>query len=301
MKIMKVLKIMEAKLFTSAIVSAFVLFFIPALFSIPAFSQDNDFENYSFDDDQVSNQKQPYFALSVGGTASLLFMKYDDINTKPLHNGKFWQDYLDEDFSGPMLTFGFNFFTAMSPLVNNARLGVSYQGGSKELEKQINLGIIQIPKPPVEPSNSMLNTYRKLSVQAIGIHLDYAFVPVKSLAILGGAGFKFGSMTLEQFFTILPESWNAVPQPDGSENYINFNQQSKYRYFSLEPEISVEYALTGFLMLKVGGSYVLAMDNPLVKNAWTINGNNVYNDVPKSVKPRGFSVNLGIYLGLFNY
>jgi len=49
-------------------------------------AQDNEFENYSFDDDKATSTKLPYFALSFGGNASALFMKYDDINKKPINH-----------------------------------------------------------------------------------------------------------------------------------------------------------------------------------------------------------------------
>jgi len=290
---------MRIKLFISAVVSAFVLL------TVPTFSQDDDFENYSFDDEQVSNQKQPYFALSVGGTVSLLFMNYDDINSKPFvynsGNISSWKDFWDEEFSGPMITVGFNLFSAMSPLVNNARLGISYQSGSKELEKLKDFPMVLQSGVVVA---APFNVYRKLSVQTGGLHFDYAIVPMKSLAILAGAGFKVGLMTLEQFFTFNDSRMYYQNDWDNQSflyTVTGTNEQLKYRYFTVEPQISIEYALTGFLMLKAGGSYMLTVDNPLYKNAWTNNGNNVYKNVPKSVKPQGFSINLGLYIGLFNY
>ena len=105
-------------------------------------------------------------------------------------------------------------------------------------------------------------------------------------------------MTLEQYKTVLPRSWKeggALVDPN------LFNEQYKYSYIAIEPQISIEYAITGFLMLRAAGSYVLAFDNPFSSNVWTINGNNPYSDVPSSVKPQGFSASIGLYLGLFNY
>ena len=264
-------------------------------------SQDDEFENYQFDDNK-SSSKIPYFALSFGGTASFLFMNYDDINSKHLPKvlstaeTQTWKDIFGEEFSGPMLTFGFNFFTALSPLVNNARLGVSYQSGSMQLEKTSTFA-------GRAPDNSTvdipLNYFRNLSVRTTGVHLDYAIVPMKSLAILPGVGVKFGKMTLEQYATLIPVKWNE-PQYAFVDDYP-INEKLNYSFLSFEPQVSIEYALTGFLMIRAAGSYMLTIDRPLVKNAWTINGNNSYSGVPEGVKPQGFSLTLGLYLGLFNY
>jgi len=256
------------------------------LFSNSAFSQDDEFENYRFDDDKTSSQKTPYFALSFGETASFLFMNYDEINSK--------NNVFNDEFSGPMLTWGFNFFTALSPLINNARLGVSYQTGSKYLETSTNYPLLL---PNGNTVNQNVNFYRNISLRATGIHFDYAFVPLKSLAILPGIGVKWGNMILEQYMTVMPADWNNI----GVTTTIPFNEKLNYKFLAFEPTVNVEYAFTGYLMFRASASYMLTMDSPFVKNAWTINGNNAYTGVPEGVKPQGFSVTLGLYLGLFNY
>jgi hypothetical protein len=257
------------------------------LFSNVLLAQDDEFENYSFDDNE--SPKLPYFALSFGGNAHFLFMKYDDINKKP----GIMEYEEDLKFSGPIICFGFDFFSAMSPLVNNARIGITYSAGSQV--KEYNL----YDFPIIDSSKIDINLNRKLSVSNIGIHFDYAFVPIKSLAILPGLGLKFGTMTLEQYATVLPVSWDSISYVVADQQ--RFNEKLEYSYFAIEPQISIEYAITGFFMIKVAGAYVLPFDNPFYKNVWTINGNNAYSGVPNSVKPQGFSVSAGVYLGLFNY
>jgi hypothetical protein len=121
------------------------------------------------------------------------------------------------------------------------------------------------------------------------------------MAILTGIGAKLGNMTLEQYLTAdVSSKWNEydgiVVDGGGFRN-----EKAEYSYIALEPQISIEYAFTGFFMMRVCGSYILPFDNPLVRNAWTVNGNNAYANVPKGVKPQGFQMSFGIYLGLFNY
>ncbi|MPM97304.1 hypothetical protein SDC9_144477 [bioreactor metagenome] len=272
-----------------------VILFVFAFVSYPVFSQDDKVEDYSWENENDNTeQKTPYFALSFGANASFLFMKYDDINHKPLPGSLSWKELLDKEFSGPMISYGFNFFTALSPLVNNARLGVSYQNGSRAIESTTSAtysgGTEELQKS---------NVFRSISVQATGVHFDYAIVPIKSLAILPGLGVKFGSMTLEQYITFDAPRWDLKQDKLSIAN--SFNEKLEYAFCAVEPQINIEYAITSFLMFRASASYMLTVDNPFYKNAWTINGDNTYSGVPKSVKPQGFSVSAGLYIGLFNY
>ncbi len=251
-------------------------------------AQDDEFENYAFDDNK--KEKHPYFALSFGVNANFLFMNYDEINKKFSCENELCDKCDNLSFSGPIVGAELNFFTAMSPFINNARLGISYFWGIQEIEYK---EAIPTPLSGVEEAGFIYNN-RELSVSNCGIHFDYAIVPFKSLAILPGVGLKFGSMTLEHFETTLPENWN--------NNYVSsIGEKLEYSYVSVEPQMSIEYAITGFLMLRAAGRYVFSFDSPFVSNVWTINGDNPYSGVPKSVKPQGFSASIGLYLGLFNY
>jgi hypothetical protein len=277
----------------------FLTFFLFAICSSFGFSQDDNFEDYQFDDDATSSAKQPYFALSVGGTASFLFMNYDDINKK-LWNGVSYADNNEHNltFDGPLVSWGFDFFTALSPLINNARLGISYQTGSKEKE------VSDPPFQVVDTATSTIteigiNYFRKISVNTVGIHFDYAFIPIKSLAILPGVSVKFGTMSLEQYTTLTPSVWNEKKPPSFVKD--PHNEKIEYSFMGIEPQLNIEYAFTAFLMFRLSASYLLTIDNPFYTNNWTINGNNSYSGVPSGVNPQGFSAYVGLYLGLFNY
>ena len=224
--------------------------------SNPLKAQDERLDDFTFESEEMEDPKQPYFALSIGVTGNLLFTNYDELNNK------FIAPKNMELFEGPMFTLGFNVFTALSPFVNNVRLGISYT--------------------------------RNLSMQMTGIHFDYAFVPFKSFAILPGIGINLGNMKFEEFNKISsPVSWNDIKSTE--------NNQINYSFMAVEPQVNLEYALTGFLMLRAGVSYIASFDNPLSTYAWTINGNNELKDVPSNINPKGLNVKLGIFLGLFNY
>ena len=244
--------------------------------SNPLKAQDERLDDFTFESEEMEDPKQPYFALSIGVTGNLLFTNYDELNNK------FIAPKNMELFEGPMFTLGFNVFTALSPFVNNVRLGISYNSGSKLTEMKT-----------VEESIET-NSTRNLSMQMTGIHFDYAFVPFKSFAILPGIGINLGNMKFEEFNKISsPVSWNDIKATE--------NNQLNYSFMAVEPQVNLEYALTGFLMLRAGVSYIASFDNPLSTYAWTINGNNELKDVPSDINPKGLNVKLGIFLGLFNY
>jgi hypothetical protein len=269
-----------------------VLILAMLTFAFPMFAQDDNFEDYQFDDSTALDEaKQPYFALALGGTASFLFANYDDINAQGLPSNLHWDNFYGEDvtFSGPTMMWGFDVFTALSPLLNNTRLGISYKAGSQEISQSIVM--------PDTPLNDILdfNVYRSLEVNMAGLHIDYAFVPIKSLAIVGGMGLHLGNMYIEQARSLPTVHWNDTGITTGNSDRMH------YSFIGVEPQVSVEYALTGFLMLRLHGSYIVSFDNPFVDHAWTINGNNELTSVPSSVSPNGFNVGIGLYLGLFNY
>jgi len=126
-------------------------------------------------------------------------MDFKEINNKPISPNvspnveeiPTW-DNKDMVFSGPLIGWSFNLFSALSPLLNNARVGFSYQSGSQSKEYN----------PPLTTQDAIsINFYRNINVSLTGVHFDYAFVPFKSLAVLPGLGVKFGNMSLEQYRT----------------------------------------------------------------------------------------------------
>lgn len=275
------------------IILTLLIAIIPFLNYPSVLAQDEKLDEFTFEDETIQEPKQPYFALSVGVTGSFLFMNYDDINSKFILPRQL------EELSGPMFMMGVNIFAATSPIINNARIGFIYQSGSKSSERDTTT-LVPVPleysgsKVLNDPGVLVTNYYSKLSVQETGFHVDYAFMPIKSLAILPGIAVKWGTMTFEEFATVNPVSWNSTI-------LTNANQQLKHYYMSFEPQVSVDYALTGFLMLRANAGYSFTINDPLSKYAWVINGNNEYKDVPNSVKSNGFVAQIGIFLGLFNY
>lgn len=237
-------------------------------------AQDYEFEDYDFSSSDKATA-QPYFALSFGGTASFQFMDYDALNE---HLGKLLvgSQIADvPDIDGQFMSYGFNFFTALSPLINNARLGISYQTGSREVEQ--NYAIL-----------GNVNLYRKVEVNQIGINFGYAWVPMKGFAIIPELGVNVGDMLVQQCVT-------------NTSTTISSAYTFSHHYIAVTPQVNIEYAVTSFLMLRLNGSYSFYMNNPVYENTWTYNGNNKYEAMPDKVKPAGFSASVGVFIGLFNY
>ncbi len=237
-------------------------------------AQDNDLDDFTFDDEEIE-AKSDYFTMGVGITGNLLFMKYDDLNSKFLTPKNI------DNFSGPMFPLGYEIFFTF---IDNARIGFTYQTDSKLKELISNN----------EELVSIKNT-AKLSNSMFGLSFSYALIPFESFAIVPSLGVNLGDMTFDNFTS--PTS----VEYDSKETTIYENTQINYSYLAIEPQLNLEYAITKFLMLRAGVSYVLTLDSPFVKNAWSINGNNVYLNVPDGLKPQGLNVKLGLFVGLFNY
>ena len=102
-----------------------ITFFI--ILSIPVkvlYAQDDTFEGYSFDDE--FDKKPPYFALAFGINANFNIINFDAFNNRVPYGAS--NDIL---FDGPLVGMEINFFSAIAPIINNARIGLSYQSGKK--------------------------------------------------------------------------------------------------------------------------------------------------------------------------
>jgi hypothetical protein len=65
-------------------------------------------------------------------------------------------------------------------------------------------------------------------------------------------------------------------------------------FFVWIPSVTIEYAVLGWMALRIGGSYV-GMSFP----SWSVDQEYELNDVPSSVSGKGIMVNAGILLGTF--
>jgi hypothetical protein len=153
-------------------------------------------------------------------------------------------------------------------------------------------------------SSALVGNVRKeaqLTVGYGGVTAEYVFqiVPRLDLAIgtmLGAGGVD---ITLRQdagLATTWENEWLALR----TGNYQSATQIGTVRremsgsFFVLIPSATIEYAVLGWLAVRVGASYVT-----MLSPSWTLDGEHDLLNVPSSVKGNGFMINAGILLGTF--
>lgn len=243
--------------------------------AIPAIAQDDELDGFSFETEPLRSEKMPYFAIGAGYQFSFLFMNYDEVN-------KIVVDKLGLDkFEGFMYINGIHGFTGLV-IIPNTRLGFFGVSGSKISEKEIVNNLAEKELHSAE-----------LSISFNGFSLDYGFVPLKGLAILPGFNLGWGRYILESSVTPITIDYSDL---------ANLSMQRiENSFMFVEPQISIEYAITNFAMIKANAGYSLTFDNPLAKKKWLLNNNAEIKNAPKDMNANGFKAQIGVYLGLFNY
>ncbi len=239
-------------------------------------AQDDDFEGFSFDTEPLRSEKSPYFAVGAGYQYSFLFLNYDDLN-------KYAKNIDLDDFDGIFYVGGIHGFTGLV-IVPNLRLGFFGISGSKITEKDISAYGSETEKRASE-----------LNIAMNGFSLDYGIVPFKALAILPGVNFGWGRLEIESYQSQPTKNWADI----GLDN--NKMHRIENSFMFVQPQINIEYAVTNFAMLRLNASYNITFDNPLSDKKWVYNNHTELSNVPSGINSKGFSAQIGLYLGLFNY
>lgn len=239
-------------------------------------AQDDDFEDFSFDTKPLRNEKNPYFAIGAGYQYSFLFLNYDDLN-------KYVQSIGLDDYDGIFYVGGIHGFTGLV-VVPNLRLGFFGLSGSKITGKDIHAFGLETEKRASE-----------LTIEMNGFSLDYGIVQVKELAILPGVNFGWGRLEIESYQSKPTKNWDNIGLDD------NKMHRFENSFMFVQPQISIEYAVTNFAMLRLNAIYNLTFDNPLSDKKWVYNNHTELAGMPSGINSKGFSAQIGLYLGLFNY
>lgn len=135
--------------------------------------------------------------------------------------------------------------------------------------------------------------YVDYSISQSGISLDYAIVPFKSFAILPGVSVGRGNLTIESYQTAQGIDWNNfTPTSSQTTNLTRLENG----YWFVKPELYLEYALTNFLMFRASAGY-----NLVLSSEWTFNNESKISNVPDKLNSPGMQLQVGLFLGLFNY
>lgn len=253
-------------------------FWMIAIFAIMGINmqaQDDRLDDFTFDTEPIQRESIPYFAVAGGAIVGFHFPDYAELN-----NQLKAANFNVPEFSGLIPMWGAQGFTG-TVFVPNLRIGFFGMGGTSTVSA------------PVTGEGSSSTRYVDYSISQSGISLDYALVPFKSFAILPGVSIGRGNLSIESYQTAQGIEWNDfTPIPSKPTNLTRLENG----YWFVKPELYLEYALTNFLMFRASAGY-----NFVFGSKWTMNNESEVSNVPDKLNSPGPQLQVGLFLGLFNY
>jgi hypothetical protein len=132
-----------------------------------------------------------------------------------------------------------------------------------------------------------------------GVTIEYVFPVVPRLDVAAGGMLGWGGVdiTLRQD-TGQNLTWANEWNNFGSGNYgnpvNNITRELSGSYFVWVPSVNIEYALLGWLGIRIGASYV-----GMSAGSWSADGEYDLIGVPSDINGQGFMINGGIFIGTF--
>lgn len=235
-----------------------------------AAAQDDRLNELNFDEEPLPEETVAYSAIGIGPSVNLFMPKVDDINALAKRQGL-------DDMGSPLILAGVEFFTAIG-VVPNARVGFSWLTGSVESTKNV-----------PGPGGNGITLSLEYAVSTRALHLEYAIVPASKLAILPGLGFVWGYSTITSSASSGTFDWNS------SQNSTS-RQVLEQSSLCLMPRLSVEYAVTPYLNIRLQGAYAAQVS----ASDWMANTDSPTTNIPTTIGVNGLNAQLGIFVGLFN-
>jgi hypothetical protein len=138
-----------------------------------------------------------------------------------------------------------------------------------------------------------------VSISFGGFTFDYVWTVVPKLDVALGTMIGWGGMdlTLRKQLAGSGQTWEGEKDLFTNWNATTGNVLTRNlsgSFFTLVPSVSLEYAISGWIGVRIGASYV-AMMAP----SWSLDGEHDLVGVPSSVKGDGLMLHAGIFVGTF--
>ena len=136
-----------------------------------------------------------------------------------------------------------------------------------------------------------------------GFTFEYVWTVVPKLDVALGTMIGWGGMglTLRKQLPGPGATWDSEkgvytnwPDQTGTDGMTTLTRDMSGSFFTLIPAVNVEYAISGWIGVRLGASYV-AMMAP----SWSLDGDYDLAGVPSSVKGNGLMLQAGIFVGTF--
>ncbi len=245
--------------------------------AVPAFAQDDRLDELTFDEGvSLKDESLPYFAIGVGPVVSFSFPNMDALNVRATELGL-------SELKTPFIQAGVELFTAIG-IIPNVRIGFSWITGSASSEARMAAGA------------DTVNRTMEYSVGSRTVHADYAWVPVRSLSIIPGAGFCWSTQTIATYQATSSAAWADLTNPSTLAPSPTAFSEMRRSALAVVPRLNIEYAIAPWVALRAQAAYTLQVAG----SDWQLDRTVNVAGVPENIKISAFSAQLGLFVGLFN-
>lgn len=240
--------------------------------TFPVMAQDEDLDKLSFEETPLVDQESPYFVIGGGFIATWHFSNFDEI-----HKNTRLANFAAADMEAPIFLSGGAGFVTI-PYLPNFRVGVFAAAGGKRVTATVG------------------DTTRTLSYSLgyTGGSIDYAVQITKKLTILPGLNIGGGALTVETGQTVGKRDYST--ELGAPTNPNNFYGKMTSSFAFIQPNLNIEYSVTSLSLLRINAGYMLGF-----MGAWRADlSTTEMVHVPKEINSNGLTLQVGLFLGLFN-
>ena len=243
------------------------------LLAVPMSAQDDRLDDLDFEEVPISNEVVPYFAIGVGPAFTFSFLPMDDINARAADLGM-------GKLSSPMILYGAEVFSAIG-FIPNVRAGFSWMSG---LDKQT-----------ISVAGTTPSVERSLehAVSMSAVHVDYAIVVAKGLALAPGIGLGWGTQGITTYQSQGTRNWSDY---DSISVAPDMYSEVSHSVIYFPARLNIEYAVTPFIAVRAQAGYTLQVS----EGEWKGNRTAVVSGVPSGISLNAFNAQIGLFVGLFN-
>lgn len=257
---------------------SFLTLALACCIALPAIAQDDRLDDLTFEEEEVKETNERYFAFGFGPIANLAFVNVDAINARATALGL-------DNVSAPVIQAGVEVFAPVG-VVDNLRVGFSWVSGSLTSSKDLAPGSSPTIVQPVKRT-------LEYSIGSRAVFFDYALLPGKAFNILPGVGFGWSTQTLTTFQGPTSVAYN--PNDGISVAPSEFHELNR-SVLSVVPRVNFEYKVSTFVSVRLNAAYTLQFS----ASDWQGNRTSVVTGVPNELNVNSLNAQLGLFLGLFN-
>ena len=243
-----------------------IFLFLTIIFSLNLSAQDENLDKLPFDDAPPGVEEEEYFVFGAGYGLAFNFTNIDNINS-------FTSNYNLESFPSPVVLKGGTMFTSL-PWAG-LRVSLWSLSGVSEMKND--------------------SSFASLSSSYFGLGVEYGYVIVKTLAIVGGINFSYSKNEF-QLSNLVEERIIWDDKEVASQVLLIKKEKNSFWPDLYSPNLGIEWAITDFLMFRFNVAYNYSFGY----DEWTVNNLETTN-IFKGVDNDGLAVSAGLFIGLFNY